>query len=154
MRSFHIKSIILGIGIGIILTSITSIIYLAGTYPEKELSDQEIIKKAEQLGMVQAVNAEDSPADSEDIKQVNKTIEAVSMEQDASLDEVTVIINKGNTSETVAERLFNAKLIDDKNEFVKKLDEMKLASKIKIGEYVIKKGASVETIIKMITNKN
>jgi len=54
MKHFHIKSILLGIGIGIILTSIMSLIYLAGAQPEAKLSDEEIIEKAKALGMVEA----------------------------------------------------------------------------------------------------
>lgn len=36
MDKFNIKSIILGIGIGVIITCVASMIYFAGTYPAKE----------------------------------------------------------------------------------------------------------------------
>lgn len=49
MRKFHIKSILLGIGIGIILTSLIGIIYSAGR--DDKLTREEIISKAEQYGM-------------------------------------------------------------------------------------------------------
>jgi hypothetical protein len=54
MEKFNIKSIVLGIGIGIVITSLISIIYLAGRDPKSLLSDEEIIMQAEKLGMVKA----------------------------------------------------------------------------------------------------
>lgn len=57
MEKFNIKSIIMGIGIGIVITSFISIIYLAGGSPKVELSDEEIIREALQLGMVKAEDA-------------------------------------------------------------------------------------------------
>lgn len=51
MKKFHIKSIILGIGMGMVLTSMISIIYLAGTNPK--LSKEEIITLARKYGMVE-----------------------------------------------------------------------------------------------------
>lgn len=54
MEKFNIKSIIMGIGIGIVITSFISIIYLAGGSPKAELSDEEIVREALQLGMVKA----------------------------------------------------------------------------------------------------
>jgi len=50
MHKFHIKSILLGIGMGIVLTAFISIIYLAGNKPT--MSKEEIIEKARQYGMV------------------------------------------------------------------------------------------------------
>ncbi|WP_051411167.1 hypothetical protein [Acetivibrio clariflavus] len=49
MHKFHIKSILLGIGMGIVLTAIISIIYLAGNQPT--MGREEIIEKARQYGM-------------------------------------------------------------------------------------------------------
>ncbi len=54
MSQFHIKSILLGIGIGIIITAIASMIYLAGRDPMNELTKEEIIRQAEKYGMVKS----------------------------------------------------------------------------------------------------
>lgn len=51
MDRFNVKSILLGIGLGIIITSIVSIIYLAGRDPFSGLSKEEIISQAEKYGM-------------------------------------------------------------------------------------------------------
>jgi hypothetical protein len=63
MRKFNIKSIILGIGIGIVMTTFISIIYLAGSNPRVSLTNEEIIRAAKQLGMIKgqdSIKAEDS----------------------------------------------------------------------------------------------
>jgi hypothetical protein len=51
MRHFHLKSILLGIGIGIIITSILNMIYMAGLTPH--LTSEEIREKAKEYGMVE-----------------------------------------------------------------------------------------------------
>ena len=54
MKKFNIKSIILGIGIGIVMTSFISMIYLAGSSPVANLTNEEVIKAARQLGMIKS----------------------------------------------------------------------------------------------------
>ncbi len=51
---FHLKSILLGIGIGIIITALASMIYFAGRDPMEDLSKEQIIKQAEKYGMVRS----------------------------------------------------------------------------------------------------
>ncbi len=51
MRKVHEKSILLGIGIGMIITSIAGMIYSGGT--QKELSKEEIISLAKGYGLVE-----------------------------------------------------------------------------------------------------
>ncbi|MDP4182055.1 MAG: hypothetical protein Q8942_13325 [Bacillota bacterium] len=58
MNNFNIKSIVLGIGIGIILTSLISVIYVAGNNGKSAMTDEEVIKRASSLGMIKA---DDSP---------------------------------------------------------------------------------------------
>ncbi len=52
MNQFHLKSILLGIGIGIIITAVASMIYLAGRDPMENLTEEQIISQAEKYGMV------------------------------------------------------------------------------------------------------
>jgi hypothetical protein len=54
MSNFHIKSVLLGIGIGIIITATISLVYLSGRDPMKELTEQQIVSQAEKYGMVRA----------------------------------------------------------------------------------------------------
>lgn len=57
MDRFNVKSLLLGIGIGIIITSIASIIYLAGQDPFEGLSKEQIMAQAEKYGMVRNTEA-------------------------------------------------------------------------------------------------
>ncbi|MDQ2085863.1 hypothetical protein RBH29_05355 [Herbivorax sp. ANBcel31] len=50
MRKFHLKSLLLGIGMGIVLSSFVGIIHSAGM--DNELTKEEIIERAEYYGMV------------------------------------------------------------------------------------------------------
>ncbi|NLI59142.1 MAG: hypothetical protein GX387_11625 [Clostridium sp.] len=50
MRKFHIKSILLGIGIGIILSSFIGIIYSAGM--DNKITKEEVIERAKEHGMI------------------------------------------------------------------------------------------------------
>lgn len=52
MNKYNIKSIVLGIGIGIIFTSVLSLIYFAGFGQNENISKNEIIRRAEGYGMV------------------------------------------------------------------------------------------------------
>lgn len=52
MSNFSIKSILLGIGIGIIITATASMIYMAGRDPMKELTEQQFISQAEKYGLI------------------------------------------------------------------------------------------------------
>jgi hypothetical protein len=51
MGRFHIRSFLLGIGIGIIITSVASLIYISGRDPFEGLTREQIIKRAEEYGM-------------------------------------------------------------------------------------------------------
>lgn len=58
MRNFQAKSIILGMGIGIVFTALVSIIYNAGGY--SSMSKEEIISAAKSYGMIEPENLFDS----------------------------------------------------------------------------------------------
>lgn len=75
MNNFNFKSIILGVGIGIIITSTASIIYLAGRDPLNELSEQEVTKLADKYGLIkstQPVSGEQQNESATSIFQIEK----------------------------------------------------------------------------------
>ncbi len=51
MTSFNIKNILLGIGIGMIITSIAGMIFFSGLDPLKNLSENDIVKLQERYGL-------------------------------------------------------------------------------------------------------
>jgi YceG-like family. len=126
------KSVLLGTGIGIIITSILGFIFFMGYEPR--LSDAEIIRRAEELGMV------DRLENAENIKR----------NRDGS---VTFVISEGESSSRVAERLYEAGIIDSSIEFEIMLKKANLQDAIKPGEYRIDYDDDVMTIINEITGQ-
>lgn len=174
MANFHIKSIVLGIGIGIVLTGILSIIYLAGDKTAyNNLTKVQIIEEAKKLGMVMktennvfdkssASNGNvfklnsDAKSDKEKEQESKNQKSSENKADDSSknteeIEKVKIIIESGDTSEIVAEKLEKSGLISKSQIFVDKLNEMRLSTRIKIGEFEIEKGADLETIIRKIT---
>lgn len=84
------------------------------------------------------------------------TSEPVSPPENTELpaeDEVVIIvIEEGDSSETVSKRLANAGLVESASEFNKYLLKNKLTKVIDVGTYKIKKGSSIKEIAKIITN--
>ncbi len=52
MSRFNLKSLLLGIGIGIIITAVAGMIYAAGRDPMDGLSKEQIMGQAEKYGML------------------------------------------------------------------------------------------------------
>jgi hypothetical protein len=174
MKSFHIKSILMGIGIGIILTALIGIIYSAGMSPQ--MSKQEIMEKAKQYGMVLSSDTiiradddfiddkEDSTAlmEKEAIPGYNNSVNTSKPKETENLkvntakpteepvQEVRIKINYGDTSLMVAEKLYEQGLIERVDSFENLLKEMNRERFIQIGEFVIVKGTDETTIAKII----
>lgn len=169
MQQFHFKSIVLGIGIGIILAAILSMIYTAGMTPH--LSREEIMKKAAEYGMVEKTSLlqeETANPERPDGQGDNPTAPVPSAtagseatpapgqnqkEQQKVPVKVQIIISAGDTSERVAVKLYEAGLVDSREEFERKIQESKLTGSIRIGTYEIDKGTDIPTILRIITNK-
>lgn len=147
MRNFHIKSLILGIGIGIVLTSVISMVYSFGTKPVQKISSEEVKKMARQLGMVessQIIKDIDSVKD-------NNSKAYKDAKPKSNDDKIQFEIVEGDTSEIVADKLIDLGLIDSRAGFLLKLEEMGLSTRIKPGKYKVKRGISIQTLIDEIT---
>ncbi|MCX7842623.1 MAG: endolytic transglycosylase MltG [Clostridia bacterium] len=172
MKNFHITSIILGIGIGIVLTSIVSMIYLAGEKPK--MSREEIINEAKKIGMlegteligskeatqIQMAQKPESTVKLKEVQQKESMPEQTKQEGTTATSssvpkeqEIKIKVNPGDTSEIVSDRLLKAGLISDKAAFLKDLTAMGLTTEINIGEFNIKYGLDNRSIIKILTNR-
>jgi hypothetical protein len=168
MQNFHIKSIILGIGTGIIITTVIFMIYLAGSMPT--MSKDEIIAKATQYGMVEKNSIiKDTQSQTTQSTSANESIivDSTGLQQDnvtqgttqadiSTTDgqEVNITVDKGDSSENVAQKLMEAGLINDKTAFINELTDMGLESQINIGQFKIKTGAGQKEIITILTEGN
>lgn len=130
MKLIDGKSVLLGIGMGIIITAILGFIFFLGYEPE--LSDAEIISKARQLGMIDRFEAE----------------EGIRRNEDGS---VTFTVSEGESASGVAERLYDAGLVESAKAFEIMLRKDDLQDAIKPGEYRIDYDDDMEAIVDTIT---
>lgn len=152
----NITYLILGLGIGIIITNI-----LHSAYPKLEvveLDDNTIIERARGLGMVPI--KESIKIEKEELKEELSEETGVEewkeeyIEDKIFEEEKEIIIESGSNLTTVAEQLYNMNLIDDKDEFSKFVHSQNLSRKIITGRYKIKENSSYSKIIHILTHKN
>lgn len=130
MKLIDGKSVLLGMGIGIIVTAILGFVFFLGYQPQ--LSDSEIIDRAKHLGMSDNVSR-----DGDFVRN-----------RDGSL---SFTINEGDTSRQVADELYAAGVIDSSIEFELAVQKDNLQDSIKPGKYNISYTDGVNAIIDMIT---
>lgn len=141
--------LILGIGIGMIVTNILHSFYPKLEYIE--LSDDTIIERARDLGMVnlkKGIKIEKEIVDNKDEGEVIKEVEKLKVEE---LEE-EIVVESGSGLTTVAIKLYNAGLIDNKDEFIWFVKDEKLDKKIITGIYKIKHNSPYSEIIKILTD--
>ncbi|GMQ60507.1 hypothetical protein AN1V17_49070 [Vallitalea sediminicola] len=168
-----------GVGITLIITA--SIFYFIGLNITKKsievISDDEIILRAEELGMIdknQMNTKKEKLTDDEIIDRATKLgmvfeetiekdgdeevriegIERLTENEQASQesDTVKIDINYGMGSEEVAKILFDNKIVDNAQEFDNYLMKNKFAHRIKIGTYEFKLNSTYEEVMKIFTN--
>lgn len=142
-----IRYLLLGLGIGIIITNILNSLYPRLEYIE--LSDEEVIERAKELGMVKV---------KENIKILEDPIEDNKSEDKIEAEEVIIekeiLIEKGTELTKVAKQLYAADLIDDEEEFIFYVRGKELSGKINYGSYNIRNNLDYSEIIKILTDRN
>lgn len=143
-KKIKLTYLLLGLGIGILFTSTLYSIFPNIEYIE--LDDDIIIEKARDLGMVSlkdSIDLEKPPNDKDDseVGDDHKVIEYVDC-----------VVEKGDTLEDVASKLYELNLIDDKEEFILFTEDKNLDKKFNYGTFQIKYNTSYSTIIKILTD--
>ena len=139
MTKYSIKNICLGIGIGLVFSSIVNINIMS-----KDLSIDEIRRAATKHNLI-VIDAKDliqmQPGQDIPVKQDTPNQEQIAV----------IVIDSGINAEGIAELLVSNNLIENKQVFLSRLTELKKESKIQIGTFKIPTGASVDKIIDIIT---
>ncbi|HEY5583625.1 MAG TPA: ABC transporter substrate-binding protein [Ruminiclostridium sp.] len=180
MKKVHEKSIVLGIGIGMIITAISGMIFSAGT--NKELSKSEIISLAKGYGLIEQVkfindenasnnsgNASvnsttdestvaDSTTDESTVADstkdestiANSTVAETTTDVHSSEKNIIIEIKAGHTSQYVIDELLEKGVIESKEDFIAVLDFYKASTKINIGTFKFKKNEELHYIVKTI----
>lgn len=162
----NIVYLILGLGLGIIITNI-----LHSTYPKikfVELNDNEIIERARDLGMVSIKESiktgkETVETEADELekiaekleKEVKELEESEKNETEAIIEEeILVVIESGMNLTQIASHLYDIDVIEDVEEFAKLVRQNGLSKKMSSGQYAIKKASSYSEIIKLLTGVN
>ena len=150
-----------GAGIGVILTTLIFTIAFAVYKPT--LSDDEIMKKAEALGM--EMSADDSNStDKKDTKTAedqkddadasdSNTDDATTSEDAGQKNVIEFTIASGDTSATIAQHLQEAGLVDNAKSFDLYLSDQDLDNQLLPGTYQIPEGATFLEIGELLTTK-
>jgi len=132
-----IPYILLGIGMGILLTNIIYNFHPNVEY--KEYSEEEIIEKAKELGMVFL----------KDTIKVNDT----TAESKGDSKKVKFEVKEGDSLKEVATNLFNAGIIEDVNSFIKYVKVKGFDKKIRTGSHILTSDMDYDEIIDILIKR-
>jgi len=134
--------VLLGVGIGIIISSV--FFFLNPNVQYKEYSNEEIIEKATELGMVtikEALNTNNE----ENIRKEETQLETER--------EIKFTISSGQPLVEIANNLFESEIIEDKEEFIQFVKDNNMDKRLLPGDYVLKSNLSYATIMKILSTK-
>lgn len=117
-----------------------------------ELKNKEIelLKKENNL-----INTDSKAATTSSVEKTEASGAEISNEEisneEISDDEVMVVIKKGESSQDVVNKLYDKKLVEDKEKFSHLLYNLEATKKIQYGKFILKKSLTDKEIIKEIT---
>lgn len=157
-RTICKKSLLLGLGAGIIVTSLVSLIYLSGR--AEEPSKEELIKFASENGykMVSDDGGKVLPASTPTFHDVKvKTEDTKPPTNDklgAIVEEEKLIdfeIRYGDSSDKVARNLYNKGIISNTDDFERVLESKRIEHRLQVGRYKIKPSISLDELASILT---
>lgn len=173
-----------GIGIGVIFATLllTISFYFGSTgISSKEMTDEEIIEKATELGMVmpeddseEQENQEEATEEPEDANsEAQSTEEEISEEsteestEESEVENEPVVessettvkyipftVNSGESSDTVAANLYSAGLVDSASEFNDYMNTLGVDNRIQSGTFYVRTDSTYDDIIVLLVNKD
>lgn len=162
MKYFNIKSILLGIGMGIFFTSATGMIYFNSIDVKQPMTKEEVINKAREYGMVEKSSVL-KPSDTTPIPQATPSPASAATATPKPTatpsptptlgPEVTVAVNNGDTAVIVAQKLFDNKLISDQDAFISKMISSKAAYKMVAKQHTFRIGMTDDEIINELLSR-
>jgi hypothetical protein len=173
----RLKYYLRGIGIGVIFATLLLSIsfYFGGNdFSSKEMTDEEIIEKATELGMVMPEDSEEDEATDETSseEETEATSDATTEEENATEEEtvpeyepvvessettvkyVPFTVNSGESSDTVAANLYKAGLVDSASEFNDYMNTLGVDNRIQSGTFYVKADSTYDDIIVLLVNKD
>lgn len=136
-RDIYNFYILLGVGIGIIITSVFFMLNPKIKYVE--YSNEAIIEKAKDLGMI--------PLKESINKNGNET------ETSGQIEEVEFTISPGQSLVEITDKLFEKGIIENKEEFIQFAMDNNMEKSLMPGDYILQKNLSYNILINIITSK-
>lgn len=160
MGNYSLKNIFLGIGIGLIAASMLNI-----SMGSRELTVEEIKQEAQKHNLIVLTKEEimdDKPSAPEPTTAPTVTPEPTkaaapvitpspTAAPTVQEGKVTITVKGGMSSDDVTDMLEASGLLKDRKAFKKRLGELNMDSKLKIGTFEISKGLSNDEIIRILT---
>lgn len=141
--------LILGIGIGLLTSGMLNIAYPKIKYIS--YTEAQIIEKARELGMVFLKESIIEKGEEKNANISNNTNDNAHTVEDENI--VKIIINKGDNSEKIINKLYEEGIIKDKEEFAKKIAERELQRRFKYGVFELKTEMEYDSLIKILTGR-
>lgn len=147
--------LVLGIGIGLLVSSLLNMAYPKIKY--EDYSEEQIVEKAKELGMVsikEAISMKERKSEETDVnEEVADPIIEDNYPEEEDKHPIEFVINKGDNSEEIVDKLFEKGIIKDKEDFIKKIIEDNLQRKFKYGIYELEPEMDYESLIKVLIGK-
>lgn len=149
--------LLLGIGLGIIITSSLNIVF---NKSEKiEYTDEEIKEKAKSLGMISIKeniekNEKEKKEQESETKAETETEVIEELEQNEESLSKSILITSEDTATTIIEKLANEGIIGNQDEFKELVIKFNLQKKFIAGTYDININTSYEDILKQLIKED
>lgn len=147
MKKLNVYFVLMGIGIGAMISGLAFKLY---PVPKVEYSDQEVMERARELGMV-GIKEHIENNSTEQTSEVKAEDQAEKAPVAPAPKQVSISINMGDNSEAIAEKLLEVKAIDDKKNFVNFVSEKNAGRNFRQGTYLVELGSSYEEILSLLT---
>lgn len=169
------KDLLLGAGIGIIISSV--ILYIgffsyinSNNSPPTEITvdDNEIASRAKKLGMLYPSDIQPSTMSDDDIiskaeqlgmvfettqQETESSSETESLEESTEAEIIKVQIPAGSSATKIAQILYDLKLVDSVNSFVQYVRQKNKLNYMKTGTFYVPLGSSNEEILNILTSR-
>ncbi len=150
MSKYSVRNIILGVGIGLVISSIINI-----NASQQRLTVEQLEKEAERYNL-KLVKNEIEKSYPEEVttptpQPEQQDIDESQNDENQQKNTVEFYIKKGSNSYNIADGLIEKGLIKDKQAFIDRLYELDKSGKAQAGTFYIPENADIDTIIKIIT---
>lgn len=145
MNNKSIRLLLIGVGIGLILSSSLNLIFQSNH--QKKRTPEDIRSEARRLGMIDPKEYFDKSVPDQD-KTANQAEPKKDHKQpELSEEEIIITIKKGSTSEDVARLLKEHNLISSQNTFVSRIYARNASYKLQAGTYRFHKTMTMDEMI-------